>query len=200
MLPNKPREHSPCRFQADGPGNCTVHSPNRSKYRAARVRPAEITPAVLRFQDGGWTQGQSGFISLTAGLLSLSNPALRGWRAQLMFLTHTGPVLGAAEMLRPVSWSLQPFRFVALEEGDQLRLRTAIHSSLHPETSRLYTQRVESSRIIDTEQQWIEKYRAALDRNPPRKQRRLFRAVLAAVTFATLCLGSAIYILSVHLK
>ena len=67
--------------------------------RAARVRPAEITPAVLGFQDGGRTQGQLEVISLTGGLLSLSKPAVRGSHAQLMFVTDSGPVLGEAEML-----------------------------------------------------------------------------------------------------
>ena len=49
------------------------------------------------------------------------------------------------------------------------------------------------------EHEWIEKYRAALDQNPPRTERRLFRTVLAAITLAALCLGSAIYVFSVHL-
>ena len=170
-----------------------------SNCRATRVRPANLTPAVLRFRDGCRTQGKLEVISLTGGLLALSKPLAQGSRVKLMFLTHTGPVLGAAEMLSPVSWSQQPFRFVALEEDDQRRLRTEIQLSLNPGVSELFAQELENSRIIDAEQQWIEKYRSALSqRNPPR--RRLFRVVLAAVTFATLCLGSALYLFSIHLK
>ena len=54
--------------------------------------------------------------------------------------------------------------------------------------------------MSDHEQEWIEKYRAALDQNPPNRQGRLFRVVLAAITLTALCLGSAIYVFSVHLR
>jgi len=47
-----------------------------------------------------------------------------------MFLTHSGSVLGVAEMLRPVSWDLQPFRFVTLFDDDLDRLQAAIQSTL----------------------------------------------------------------------
>ena len=104
----------------------------------------------------------------------------RGSRIKLMFLTHTGPVLGAAEMLSPVSTTRQPFRFVALEEGDQRRLRAVVQSFLAP-----------------VEQSWIEKYRAALvHRNPAR--RGVLGIVLGSLKLLTL-LGSAIYLLKVHL-
>ncbi len=63
-----------------------------------------------------------------------------------------------------------------------------------------YTQQIESNQMSDREQEWIEKYRAAVDKNPPRSERRLFRTVLAAITLATVCLGSVIYIFSVHLR
>jgi hypothetical protein len=119
-------------------------------------------------------------ISLTGGLLNMANMLDRGSRIKLMFLTHTGPVLGAAEMLSPVSTTRQPFRFVALEEGDQRRLRAVVQSFLAP-----------------VEQAWIEKYRAALvHRNPAR--RGVFGIVLGSLKLLTL-LGSAIYLLKVHL-
>ena len=47
-----------------------------------------------------------------------------------MFLTQNGPVLGAAEMLSPVSWTQQPFRFVALAYVDQRRLQAITGSSV----------------------------------------------------------------------
>ena len=93
--------------------------------RAARVRPAEYTPAVLRVDDGSCTQATLEMFSLTGGLLSLPKPLDRGSRARVMFLTQTGPVLGMAEMLCPVSWTEQPFRFVALLEDAQRKLRAA---------------------------------------------------------------------------
>jgi len=39
-------------------------------------------------------------------------------------------VLGSAEMLSPLSWSLQPFRFVGLADDDQDRLKTVIQKSI----------------------------------------------------------------------
>jgi hypothetical protein len=47
-----------------------------------------------------------------------------------MFLTAAGMVLGSAEMLSPLSWGLQPFRFVALADEDQDRLKTIIQRSI----------------------------------------------------------------------
>jgi hypothetical protein len=47
-----------------------------------------------------------------------------------MFLTGSGSVLGVAEMLSPISWSLQPFKFVGLYNDDQQRLKMAIQLSL----------------------------------------------------------------------
>lgn len=148
-----------------------------ANYRSPRVRLADITPAVLRLPDGRPCPGQLETISLTGGLLSMSNMLDRGSCIKLMFLTHTGPVLGAAEMLSPVSTTQQPFRFVALEEDDQRRLRAAVQSSLD---------------LNPGERVWIERYRATLvHRN--RRRRGVFRVILEALTLLTLCLGSAIY-------
>ncbi len=153
---------------------------SRENWRSPRARLAEITPAVLRLPDGGRRRGKLETISLTGGLLSMPNVLDRGSRIKVMFLTHTGPVLGAAEMLNPVSTTRQPFRFVALEESDQGRLRTVVHGFLNP-----------------GEQAWIEKYRAALvQRNPAR--RGVSRVGLAFLTLFTL-LGSALYLLNTHL-
>lgn len=103
-----------------------------------------------------------------------------GSRIKLMFLTQTGPVLGAVEMLNPVSTTRQPFRFVALAEGDQYRLRTVIQSSLNA-----------------GEQAWIEKYRAAVAHQKP-GSRGVVRIVVESLTLLTL-LGSAIYLFNLHL-
>src|SRR5258708_828282 len=120
-------------------------------------------------------------------MLGLPKPVLRDSRVKLMFVTPTGPVLGTAEMLEPVSLSQQPFRFVALEQDDRRRLQVSIQSSFGQASD---------------EQEWIEKYRAAVDHRPPQR-RRLFSTHLAALTLAMLSLGSAIYlfgIFSLHLK
>jgi hypothetical protein len=151
-------------------------SQSSAHYRSPRARLASATPAVLRFPNGGHSRGELKVISVTGGLLSLPRPLDRGSRVKLMFLTQTGAVRGAAEMLNPVSWALQPFRFMSIDEGDQCRLRAAIQLSLG------------QNGMGD---EWIEKYRANLiHRNPPRK--RFSRMILAALTLAAASLGSAI--------
>ena len=143
-----------------------------SACRAPRIRPTEYTPAVIRFQSGDSVTGNLEVISSTGGLLRLSKPLILGTRIKLMFLTENGPVLGTAEMLSAISWKHQPFRFVALTYGDQRRLQavTGCSSKLEmpiPEP----TSRIPDSElgIVDTEHQWIDKYRAAVARNPPRR-------------------------------
>jgi hypothetical protein len=170
--------------------------PQTTPCRAPRVRLTEFTPAVLRLQNNGCTTGSLEIISSTGGLLCLSKPLNRGSRIKLMFLTDQGPVLGAAELLSPVSWTRQPFRFVALAYGDQRRLRAITQGPLKPETPK---QTVDISRIVNAEQRWIEKYRAATShRNPPR--RRLLKLVLAALILATFGLSCVVYLFSIHLK
>ena len=55
----------------------------------------------------------------------MEKPLDRGSRARVLFLTQTGPVLGMAEMLRPLSWKEQPFRFLTMHEEDERKLRAA---------------------------------------------------------------------------
>ena len=133
--------------------------------------------------DGTSSRGTLQTISLTGGLLGISSALNRGSRVQLMFLTQTGPVTGAAEMLNPVSPTQQPFRFVALEQGAQRRLRTIVESQLLPPDA------------------WIEKYRAAMFGESVRQhplRRKVFRAVLASLAVAAVCLGSALCFLSLY--
>ena len=155
--------------------------------RATRLKLAHITPAVLRFADGRRTQGQLEVISLTGGILCLPKPVDPDSHVRLMFVTPAGSVLATAEILRPVSGTQQPFRFLALEQDDRRRLQTSIQSSFG---------------LVGNEQEWVEKYRAALDhQRPPQKQP--FGPPLAALTLAMLSLGSAIYLLSIfniHLR
>jgi len=155
--------------------------------RAPRCNLTDVTPAVLRFEDGHRTQAQLEVISLTGGRLCLPRPVQPDSHVKLMFVTPAGPVLGTAEMLRPVSISQQPFRFVTLEQDDRRRLQVSIQSSFGQ---------------AKHEQEWIDKYRAALDHRQPQKKR-LFSTPLAAFTLAMLSLGSAIYlfgIFNLHLK
>jgi hypothetical protein len=102
----------------------------QASRRAPRTSFAEDTPAVLRCQDGRRVPGKLQVISVTGGLLCLSDPLDQGSQVKVMFLTHGGSVLGAAEMLSPVSQKLQPFKFVRLYDDDHRRLQAAIQLSL----------------------------------------------------------------------
>jgi hypothetical protein len=149
--------------------------------RAPRVYLDSATPAVLRFQDGQRTSGTLHVVSLTGGLLSLSNPLLQGSQVKLMFLTRTGSVLGGAEMLSPLDSDLQPFRFVSLAATDRHRLGATIQESLQQ----------------NNDQQWIEKFRAASgERNVAR--RHLFKLLVRTVGLMALALPIAIYLLHFH--
>jgi hypothetical protein len=101
-----------------------------SHSRSPRLQFAHTTPAVLRFQNGSRIRVKLQVISVTGGLLDLSSPLEQGSRVKLMFLTDTGTVLGTAEMLPSVSGTLQPFRFVVIDENDERRLRDVIQSSV----------------------------------------------------------------------
>ncbi len=132
---------------------------------------------MLRFPNGQRTCADLRVISLTGGLLSLSQPVVQGSRVKLMFLTGTGSVLGGAEMLRPVTNALQPFRFVSLAADDHRRLGTLIRER-SPQKS---------------EEVWIEKLRAA---SAQRKEPRPWRfKVAGAVGLLTISLATAAYLL-----
>jgi hypothetical protein len=102
----------------------------KTGWRAPRASFAETTPAVLRYQDGRRVRATLKVVSVTGGLLSVSKPLDQGCPVKLMFLILGGSVLGAAEMLSPVTWGLQPFKFVKLDEDNEERLRTAIQTTV----------------------------------------------------------------------
>lgn len=96
--------------------------------RAPRAHFADPVPAVLRFKDGRRLPARLKTVSVTGGLLAVRHPIDAGSDAKLMVLTATGMVLASAEMLSPISWNLQPFRFVALDVEDEARLQTVVQS------------------------------------------------------------------------
>ncbi len=96
--------------------------------RAERVRLDDSIPAVVRFDDGKRSSGRLKVVSMTGGLLALPQPVRQGSIGKLMFLTPSGAVLGSAEMLMPMSWELQPFRFIGFSGDDHGRLENAIQS------------------------------------------------------------------------
>lgn len=163
--------------------------PSPSQGRSPRLTLAHATPAVLRFADGRRSQADLQVVSLTGGLLNLPKPLAPGALVTVIFLLQNGAVLGAAEMLRPASWSSQPFRFLALGPNEQRRLRAAIQATIGPA----------AGPAAELDDAWIERYRANLSRQKEPK-RRFFRAFFAAVALSILGLGSAAYLYGTHLK
>jgi hypothetical protein len=94
--------------------------------RSQRLRLAESIPIVLRRQDGNRVPGKLRCVSLTGGLVLPASLLPPGSLVKLIFITPKGPITGTAEMLRPVSWTEQPFRFAAIQNSVQRRLRAVI--------------------------------------------------------------------------
>ncbi len=151
--------------------------------RPARLCFSSTTPAVLRCEDGQSVPGKLQVVSVSGGLLSVPKPVSRGSLVKVMFVTESGPVLGSAEMLTPISYTQQPFRFVALPRETQNRLHLAIQASLYQRNG---------------EDWWIEKYRTAVKQTPPRR-RRSSRFLLAAMSVGLLALGTTFCALHFHL-
>lgn len=157
------------------PQSLTSRRPNRLCF-------SSTTPAVLRCADGRSVASKLQVVSVTGGLLSVPKPVHRGAVVKLMFVTQSGPVLGSAEMLNPISYTQQPFRFVALPQETQTRLHSAIQSSLYQQNS---------------EDWWIEKYRTAVRHAPPPRKRRS-RILLTALSLGLIAIGSALCALHFH--
>jgi len=104
--------------------------PVQSKAGQRPPRQKLVSPAavVLRVPSGSRVRGKLQVISVTGGLLSLSELLEQGSVARLMFMTDVGSVQGTAEMLIPISATLQPFRFVAIDRDDQSRIKNSIQS------------------------------------------------------------------------
>jgi hypothetical protein len=122
-------------------------------------------------------------VSVNGGLLSLARPRQHGSIVKLMFVTERGPVLALAEMLPPLSWVHQPFRFLEFGQRAERSLRAAIDTWLGPS---------------HFEADWIEHYRAAVSQEGGSRTKRLKRVL---TTFGTSAVGLAgiIYLIN-HFK
>jgi hypothetical protein len=97
--------------------------------RSPRLRLAEDTPIVLRCLDGHRVSGKLRCVSLTGGLIVPDSHLPPGSLVSLIFVTPKGPIVGTANMLRPVSWREQPFCFATVLDSHQERLRAIIKGS-----------------------------------------------------------------------
>jgi hypothetical protein len=98
--------------------------------RAARVQLGASVLAAIRLEDGRHAKAKLQTISATGGLLQIPQSLGQGDFVEVAFQTQSGPVRGMAEILAPTRKTttgvLQPFRFVALEDDDNRRLRTSL--------------------------------------------------------------------------
>lgn len=150
----------------------------QSCSRTPRAHLNGNNPAVLRLPNGQNVGANLQVISLTGGLLSLSQPVVQGSQVKLIFLTGAGAVLGGAEMLHPVTNGLQPFRFVSLPADDQWRLGALIGQR--------------SSQNI-SELAWVEKLRAASAQHSKPLHRRF--KIAGVVGLFMIGLATAAYLL-----
>jgi len=203
----------------------TALPPSPPTCRSPRVQFAHTMPAVLRFSNGQSGHAEIRVLSLTGGLLTLPRCVHHGARVKLMFLLETGAILSPIEMLRPVNWTQQPFRFLELEPRDQHRLQNTIQSALGtPVTPAASPARfhlpkpvtvppavkpagtITSTRPIEAtptasalDDAWITRYRERVDqRNASRK--RTLAAILGAIGLSIICLCSAVYVYTYHWK
>lgn len=94
--------------------------------RSPRLRLAEDTAIVLRCLDGKRVSGNLRCVSMTGGLVTPASLIPTGSLVSLIFVTPKGPVVGTAQMLHPVSWREQPFRFTAVLDSYKHRLHGMI--------------------------------------------------------------------------
>lgn len=159
--------------------------PLQANRRPPRFRLAETTPAVLEFEDSHTASTELQVVSRTGGLLAVPKPLDEGLLCTLMFRTHKGLVFATAEMLSPLSWNRQPFRFIELKQDDHQKLQAAFLTGVYRNLQ---------------EEEWIEEFRSAiLTWDPPRARRHLSKAVITALTVATLCASVLFYAFSAHL-
>lgn len=100
--------------------------PTRTGKRSQRLQLASAIPIVLRRPDGQRVAGKLHCVSVTGGLVVPAALLPTGSIVRLIFVTPKGPVTGTAEMLPPVSWTEQPFRFAAIAHPDRHRLSAVI--------------------------------------------------------------------------
>ena len=110
----------------------THFSQVNSQRRAPRAKLGGSVPAVVMLQDGARAKARLQTISVTGGLLRLTQSLEQGDFVEIAFQTQSGPVRGMAEMLAPSrtrSDILQGFRFLALGDDDHRALRMVLESA-----------------------------------------------------------------------
>jgi hypothetical protein len=112
-----------------------THFPRTDAYRRApRVQLNGSVAAAIHADGGQRARAKLQSLSITGGLLQVQRELSTGDFVEIAFQTRSGPVYGMAEMLEPMrkaqSACFQPFRFVALGDGDHRKLSLALDSAL----------------------------------------------------------------------
>lgn len=107
-----------------------AHFPqSHTRQRAPRVRVPNEEPVSFNIQDKRVTATLQK-ISMTGGLAQFNQDPGRMGLAEIRLDTLAGPVRGLVEFLHPLkqrnAYHL-PFRFIALDEVDQARLKKTLH-------------------------------------------------------------------------
>lgn len=102
--------------------------------RSPRVKLNGSVAAAVLADGGQRARAKLQTISITGGLLQLQQELSTGDFVEIAFHTQSGAICGMAEMLRPMrklqSACYQPFRFIALADDDDRKLRMALDSAL----------------------------------------------------------------------
>jgi len=100
--------------------------------RARRVRLPGSVVVEVRSKGSQPVRAKLHVLSVTGGLLVLSEALEQGDFVEVAFQTSYGAIRGMAELLparsKSKSGCLQPFRFVALEDEDHTKLLTTLES------------------------------------------------------------------------
>jgi len=102
--------------------------------RAPRLLLNGSVSATIHTEGGQRARAKLQSLSITGGLLQLTQQLSAGDFVEVAFHTRSGPIHAMAEMLQPTrkfqSACLQPFRFIALGDDDHRKLRMALDSAL----------------------------------------------------------------------
>src|SRR5271169_304320 len=102
--------------------------------RSPRVKLNGSVAAAVMAEGGQRARAKLQSISITGGMLQLQHELSTGDLVAIAFHTRAGAICGMAEMLHPTrkfqSACLQPFRFIALADDDERKLRMSLDSAL----------------------------------------------------------------------
>jgi hypothetical protein len=95
------------------------------RRRALRIQMTKPVAAIVVLENGQHAGCKLQTVSVTGGLLQVSEPLCKGDFVELAFQINSSTVHGMVEILSPLAEAdslLQPFRFIALDDDDHRAL------------------------------------------------------------------------------